>query len=548
MRWFFNLSLRYKAIIPLGIIAVVMAIIVTLAIFLMADIGTKVHKLSEIYLPSVNYLTQADRDMHRAVVDERSLLFLDVDDERFKETVADHEQSVKDARDHVDRYAAIVTDAKSAELLKQYDALRDRWEQITNEIVKQRADDTRVGRSTAIDLSFKDGSKVFKDMRAILAQLTEQTVAASKAAGSETEKTVNSSRVTLITCLIIGLSMCAILAILLPRMIANPIIKVIKRLEDLADGNGDLTARLTVDSRDEVGQLADVFNRFVEKLQLLIREISNSTKRLLSSADKLGSVAAESNQVVREQQGGISQIVTAMHEMTATAQDVARNANSAAGVTRQVSEGADDGKAVVNDAVKAIGGLADEIVKAADVIQNLSKESEQIGSVLVVIKGVADQTNLLALNAAIEAARAGEQGRGFAVVADEVRTLASRTQGSTQEIEGMIARLQELASNAVKVMEESRAHAGEGVSHASKAGDSFDAIVTAIATINDMNTQIASAAEEQTSVSDEISRNVLHINDFATRSAETAEQTQSAGDEVTQLARTLQQQVSRFKV
>jgi len=251
---------------------------------------------------------------------------------------------------------------------------------------------------------------------------------------------------------------------------------------------------------------------------------------------------------VRTQRGEIDQVATAMNEMSATVQEVARNAEQAAHAAQNADQCAKSGALVATEAMGGIDALVSEVERSAGAIHELEAESENIGMVLDVIKGIAEQTNLLALNAAIEAARAGEQGRGFAVVADEVRTLASRTQKSTQEIHHMIERLQAGASNAVRVMEAARGKGKLGVEQVERAAESLAEIAGAVATINDMNTQIASAAEEQSAVAEEINRNVVNISHGSVQSARGTEQAALASGELARLATDLHQLVAQFKV
>ncbi|NIA02649.1 MAG: methyl-accepting chemotaxis protein, partial [Planctomycetia bacterium] len=251
---------------------------------------------------------------------------------------------------------------------------------------------------------------------------------------------------------------------------------------------------------------------------------------------------------VDKQQAETGQVATAMNEMTTTVQEVACNATQTAEAANKANTETDSGRQIVTKTIESITELASEVETAAITIQQLESDSENIDSVVDVIRGISEQTNLLALNAAIEAARAGEQGRGFAVVADEVRTLASRTQESTLEIQSMIESLQTGAARAVEVMEQGRNKAQGSVENAARAGESLNVITSTVATISDMNTQIASAAEEQTAVAEEINRNIANISLLGDQTSEGARQTAASSEEMAQLAVQLQGLVGQFKV
>ncbi|VAW74300.1 Methyl-accepting chemotaxis sensor/transducer protein [hydrothermal vent metagenome] len=347
---------------------------------------------------------------------------------------------------------------------------------------------------------------------------------------------------------ILVITVVALTGFAISGMVSKNILGVVSSLEDMAQGDGDLTQRLPAHGNDEIGQLVNSFNSFVGKLQGLIGGIAGSIAQLSSAAEEMSAVSAESNSSVSKQQSETEQVATAMNEMTATVQEVARNATQASESAHNASSEADDGRRVVDETIASINALADEVETAAVTIQKLENDSETIGSVLDVIRGISEQTNLLALNAAIEAARAGEQGRGFAVVADEVRTLASRTQESTLEIQSMIESLQTGAAQAVSVMEQGRNQARVSVDNAARAGESLRAITGSVTTISDMNTQIASAAEEQSAVAEEIDRNITNIRQLGDQTASGATQTASSSQEMAQLAVQLQTLVGQFKV
>lgn len=316
--------------------------------------------------------------------------------------------------------------------------------------------------------------------------------------------------------------------------------------EKLADG--DLTTQIELTAHDEMSQIAERFNAMSEKFNALVQQIISATTQLAAASEEVSSVAKDSALNIERQRNETDQVATAMNEMSATVQEVASNASSAAGAATNADNEAKGGMSVVASTSTAINQLAHEIENAANVIQGVERDSESIGTVLDVIKGIAEQTNLLALNAAIEAARAGEQGRGFAVVADEVRTLASRTQQSTQEIEQMIEKLQTGSRSAVEVMQKSRDQAQSGVEQAQEAASALEAITRAVSTITEMNTQIASASEEQSSVAEEINKNIISISQISEQTSSGADQTTSSAEELARLASDLQGLVGQFKI
>ncbi len=348
------------------------------------------------------------------------------------------------------------------------------------------------------------------------------------------------------TLLVVGVLISVLLAYVIIAGISKGVRLVEMATNSLADG--DLTARVDFNSKDEIGHIASAFNRMAEKFNAAINDVKDSISQLASAAEETSVVNAQTTSNINQQQMETSQVATAITEMNATVHEVARSAVAAAEAAKKADTTFDEGKLVVDRIIDAITELANEVEESSRVIRELEQESENIGSVLDVIKGIAEQTNLLALNAAIEAARAGEQGRGFAVVADEVRTLAGRTQQSTREIEEMINRLQAGANKAVQVMEIGKQKSEHGVEQAAAAGEALKTINQAVEQINTMNTQIASAAEEQSTVTEEINRNIVNINEVAEQTAEGARQANQASDDLARLAEQLKQLVGQFKV
>ncbi|MNP00826.1 Methyl-accepting chemotaxis protein PctC [compost metagenome] len=332
------------------------------------------------------------------------------------------------------------------------------------------------------------------------------------------------------------------------RGIAKPLRQMVAMLDDIAQGEGDLTRRLVSGRTDETGAIATGFNTFLSKLQMMISQVVNSVQKVSDSSEHTAYIAVRTNSGVQKQMAGIDLVATAVQEMTATAQNVAQNAAHAAQAANHADQAASQGMHIVQQTSHSISALAKEISNAVVVVQNLARDSEHINAILVTIRAIAEQTNLLALNAAIEAARAGDQGRGFAVVADEVRSLAQKTQQATKEIQTMIQHLQEGTRDVVRVMEDSQEKTSQSVVQAANAAQALKSITDAVSVINNMNTQIASAAEEQSAVAEDINRNVSNIGQVANELATGAGESSAASAELTTLAEQQLRLVSQFRI
>ncbi|MDY3198208.1 MAG: methyl-accepting chemotaxis protein [Pseudomonadaceae bacterium] len=330
--------------------------------------------------------------------------------------------------------------------------------------------------------------------------------------------------------------------------LARPARQLVGMLNEVARGDGDLTRRLPVERADEFGAIAAGFNAFLDKLQGMIREVVGSVQQVTDAAENTADIAMRTNDGVQKQLAEIELVATAVAEMTATAQDVARNASLAAEAAGNANGSASHGREVVQQTAATIQQLSADIQQAVQTVESLARDSENITSILDVIRGIAEQTNLLALNAAIEAARAGEHGRGFAVVADEVRNLALKTQASTEEIQQMIEQLQDGTRQTVRVMEQSRARTGESVLQAEEADAALMSITQAVSVINDMNIQIASAAEQQSAVAEDINRNVANIGTVANEVAGGAAESSTASAGLTKLAEHQRRLINQFRV
>ncbi len=384
-------------------------------------------------------------------------------------------------------------------------------------------------------------AKIAEEVDGFLAGVTEETASALSA---QQEMATSTGRSAVIGSLIVLLGIGLVYFIISRALACLP--KVVGELQRVADG--DLTSSIDVTREDEIGDLMRGLQAMQKRLREMISHITNTTAQLSAAAEKMSVVTRQTSNTIQQQQSETGQVATAMNGMTVTVQEVARNIADTVHATNDANSETSAGGKVVEQTIQSIQQLAEQIETASKVIHQVEQDSDSISTVLDVIKSIAEQTNLLALNAAIEAARAGEQGRGFAVVADEVRTLASRTQESTEEINQMIDKLQSGSRQAVKVMSLSQEQTQSAVEKASAAGTSLATIADTVGRINDMSIQIANAAEKQSAVSEKIGHNIVKISDMSAETAMGSTQTAEASQDLAVMATQLQALVEKFRV
>lgn len=460
----------------------------------------------ELEEPAVAAIAESETALEQLVAE-----IIDAREEEMAETALAHMQAYKDA------FLTIVDGANERQA-----AMEDNME-VNGPLLVEEANAVQ--------------TTLFDDLRAIADQTTADSAQATRLIALLT-----------IVAILAGIGAAWLISrgILRPLMATNRTIN--EMVEEMTNGNGDLTRRVDVRTRDEVGELGHNFNQLMETLQALVQQITSDSRLLGEAAGTLDSITRRTTEGANKQKDETDQVVTAMNEMTATAQEIARNASQAAESAKESDQAAKQGQSVVGDTAAAIKTLATEVERSAEAMNELRAKSENIGTVLDVIHGIAEQTNLLALNAAIEAARAGDQGRGFAVVADEVRTLAQRTQQSTVEIQRIIEELQSGTKDAVSMMESSRDSVRQTERKAGETGEALELITSGVAIMNDMNAQIASAAEEQTATAEDINRNITTIREVVDHTAGDANQTEEAARELTALSDRLQKLVGQFRV
>lgn len=390
---------------------------------------------------------------------------------------------------------------------------------------------------------------ITRDLQANFELVKKQSIASNQKADEAIEESTSGLIWTQIGSLtVMGVLILSTLCLFFVMRVIIPINNLRATMQDIAAGEGDLTQRLLEKGNDEINQVAGAFNRFVSKIQETLIRTSSATHKLNDATSILSNLAHQNSGNVNKQRTETQQVATALTEMAATVKEIAHSAEQAASAARDANSEALEGQEAMTETTNAIDSMATRVTKAAKAINQLEADSESIGSVLEVIRGIADQTNLLALNAAIEAARAGEQGRGFAVVADEVRTLAKRTQESTSEIQRIIENLQSGTRNTVKVMNDGLTAAKQTVEKSGRAGEALNNIVDAVSTILDMNTQIATASEEHTTVTEEINHSVVQISGVSDAAAEGSDKTADKSQELSTLGEELKSMVEQFKL
>ncbi|MBW4054033.1 MAG: methyl-accepting chemotaxis protein [Proteobacteria bacterium] len=344
------------------------------------------------------------------------------------------------------------------------------------------------------------------------------------------------------------LALSILLAWVVSRTVTGPIKAVVDTIRDIAQGEGDLTRRLPILGKNEIGELSEWFNTFISKLHGIINQVSDSSLHLASSSLELQTTSKQMIESIAQLSSQSTSLATAGEEMSATSGDIANNCHHAAANAGGATQKANQGVVVVGQSIAVMNTIAERVQNAASTVDALGVRSEQIGTIIGTIEDIADQTNLLALNAAIEAARAGEQGRGFAVVADEVRALAERTTRATKEIGEMIKAIQKETKDAVTSMEQSVSQVEQGTSHASESGRSLQEILDIINDVTEQISQIATAAEEQTATTREISSNVMNLNDLAKQNDYALQETAIAANDVSRQAEELKQLVGQFRL
>ena len=531
-----------RNLVGFSLLTVIVLVVGVVALLQVGRIHTELKEIKEVWLVGTQALGGVDA--RQGAMRRYELRLLLPSDEALRQDyinriarnraeLADLEKTYRDTIiDEVDRRLFATYDAKAAE----YRELRGR--------VLQLVEQGELEQAAA--LSSNQGYEAFNGLREAIEALLKHNAAGAEQAGVIAQQTVDSARWLVIIIVVLAVFFTVIAATVLSRSITVPLAELVVVAERVA--SGDLSRDIHVQGRDEVARVQDALQRMQLSLRETLQQIQGSAVQLASAAEQLHAVTEGTSKGIQRQNDEIQAAATAVTEMSAAVDEVARNANHTSDTSRQTETTAGGGRQQVRDTARAIEQLAGNVSETSASIKILAQQASEIGRVLDVIRGIADQTNLLALNAAIEAARAGEQGRGFSVVADEVRALAQRTQASTREIEQMIGSIQQGTQSAVNAMSQSSEQASRSQSLAEAADGALDEIARMVSKINEMNLAIAAAAEEQAQVAREVDRNLIAIRDIATQSATGAQQTAAASNELTRLAGVLNDMVARFQL
>lgn len=538
---FINKSIRKKLSITMGIGALSLVLVYFANDVLIRKLNTGAETFGFNYMPALSAILNADRDLYQAYTAQLQYL-----DEQADTQKADFEENAQQAYDRMQVYLEAMQEyPQIQEKLRPFESRFSDWKQDSEQFFSLIDRDQQEKAANMLHSSVSQKFSSLRDLYDLAGeQLNER--AGNKietlAAESEQFETWVGILVTIVILVVGGL------IYIVPKLLVSGISDMTSRIQEISQGDGDLTQRINSKRKDELGELATAFDAFVHKLQVLVREISDNTNDISQNSQRLSSAYGSNQELNAEHSRGIELVATAVNEFAASLKEVADSTQGVSSATAETVELAHEGVEVIATSVAQIRELSEAIQEANTTIESLEEDSNNIATVLDVIRNIAEQTNLLALNAAIEAARAGEQGRGFAVVADEVRALASKTQHSTEEIQQMIDKLQAGVKAAVVSVQAGASKVESNVELAEKSQAMFDSIQSLTSQINDSTTQIATATEQQTNVSEEINTNLVSLNDQNRRNLELAENVREVAETASQLSASLKESVDHFKV
>nr|WP_282373242.1 methyl-accepting chemotaxis protein [Pseudomonas sp. PS02290] len=537
-----NMNIAPRAFLGFAFIAALVIGLSVFSVHRMAQIRQTAIDMESNQLPSIGHLSgMLENSLRLRITSFRTLV--NREPASLRETDARIAELIGKLQTAKKAYASLPAEADELTVYNQFEATLATFLDIQAKVLDLSHQDKVEDMRALINTRMKEATDL---MGVQINQLIALNTKSATEAGEISRAEYESANLSMIAVSVVAVLLTIMLAWLLTRSIVNPMTRAVRAAEEIS--SGDLTRPIEVDGKDEATQLLRALATMQRNLRQTIELISGSSTQLASAAEELSAVTEESSRGLQQQNNEIEQAATAVNEMTAAVEEVARNAVSTSEASQQSNQAARQGRDRVIETVKSIEYMATQIHATSGLVEGLAAQGRDIGKVLDVIRSIAEQTNLLALNAAIEAARAGEAGRGFAVVADEVRALAHRTAQSTTEIEEMVAGIQTRTGEAVHSMSRNTDSTRTTLSLASSAGDALELITEAIAQINERNLVIASASEEQAQVSREVDRNLVNIRDLAAQTAAGANQTSAASHELSRLAVDLKAMVAKFVI
>ncbi|MFD1382779.1 methyl-accepting chemotaxis protein [Rhodanobacter aciditrophus] len=533
-------SIRSKVTAPIALLGIIL-----IGVFLsfLSIVGMQKEQMavqSERYFAAANYVLNADRDIYQALVGRNGILNKQGD---YDSNLADFEENAQQVKDRFQLYrGALAGEANLLKSFSNFDGLFNQW------LKAERALIASAKTGTVNNAAIASTDALFSDIRDVLDVAGEAVSKRAQESQAETMATIQSLQNVVLVIIVAALVVAAVSGYIVPKRLNRRVSNLANRIKEIAEGDGDLTLRINSTAKDELGDLAHEFDTFVERLRGIIGSVHQQSNSLGGMTNDLNQASERTAGITTTLVNASNSIVSAAHEMSMSNQQMADVATNTAHEAQNSSELADQGISAVNTSQSAISNLVNDINDALGRSSELERSSEAIASVLEVIRNIAEQTNLLALNAAIEAARAGEQGRGFAVVADEVRTLATRTQDSTNEIESMIEQLKVNVRESSKAIQNSRSNADTTVSNFDDVIRIFGELQESFAKVQDMAAQTAQATQEQSTVSNEINENLSAMQSQTEQVQSVSDLVQEHSRHIRNLYKELDRQVGSFKV